>query len=132
MQTTFGLRRQEIVQENPLVGDFLEKWPALRMESQEVQDVQMKLNAAHRALPLYLREEDPQFLERLRTPYPGLLRCPSSGGKILRDDQSVSSLDSLSAEAHGGLEQTGGDRRTLTVSPLVLMCIPQWTPLFFA
>ncbi|KAK1880176.1 putative exopolygalacturonase B [Dissostichus eleginoides] len=34
MQMTFALRRQEIVQENPLVGDFLEKWPALRMESQ--------------------------------------------------------------------------------------------------
>ncbi|KAK1904436.1 Aconitate hydratase A [Dissostichus eleginoides] len=34
MQTTFALLRQEIVQENPLVGDFLEKWPALRMESQ--------------------------------------------------------------------------------------------------
>lgn len=34
MQTTFSLRRQEIVQENPLVKDFLEKWPALRIESQ--------------------------------------------------------------------------------------------------
>ncbi|KAJ4937911.1 hypothetical protein JOQ06_002540, partial [Pogonophryne albipinna] len=47
MQTTFALRRQEIVQENPL----------------EVQDVHMKRNAALRALPLYLREEDPQFFK---------------------------------------------------------------------
>ncbi|XP_034061658.1 sodium-coupled monocarboxylate transporter 1 isoform X2 [Gymnodraco acuticeps] len=36
---------------------------ALRMESQEVQDVHMKRNAALRALPLYLREEDPQFFK---------------------------------------------------------------------
>ncbi|KAI4818357.1 hypothetical protein KUCAC02_011700 [Chaenocephalus aceratus] len=63
MQMTFALRRQEIVQENPLVRDFLEKWPALRMESQEVQDVHMKRNAALRALPLYLREEDPEFFK---------------------------------------------------------------------
>ncbi|KAJ4922020.1 hypothetical protein JOQ06_004039 [Pogonophryne albipinna] len=39
MQTTFALRRQEIVQENPLVGDFLEKWPALRKESQVVKEM---------------------------------------------------------------------------------------------
>ncbi|KAI9544274.1 hypothetical protein NQZ68_001145 [Dissostichus eleginoides] len=30
---------------------------------QEVQDVHMKRNAALRALPLYLREEDPQFFK---------------------------------------------------------------------
>ena len=34
MQTTFSLRRQEIVQGDPLVKDFLEKWPALRVQSQ--------------------------------------------------------------------------------------------------
>ncbi|XP_070403996.1 uncharacterized protein [Nothobranchius furzeri] len=34
MQTTFALRRHEIVQENPMVKDFLEKWPALRFHSQ--------------------------------------------------------------------------------------------------
>lgn len=34
MEMTFALRRQEIVQENPLVKDFLQKWPALRIESQ--------------------------------------------------------------------------------------------------
>ncbi|XDV25460.1 hypothetical protein PO909_029376 [Leuciscus waleckii] len=34
MQMTFSLRRQEIVQENPLLKDFLVKWPALRIESQ--------------------------------------------------------------------------------------------------
>lgn len=28
MQMTFALRRQEIVQENPLVKDFLDRWPA--------------------------------------------------------------------------------------------------------
>ncbi|KAK5921245.1 hypothetical protein CgunFtcFv8_024965 [Champsocephalus gunnari] len=30
---------------------------------QEVQDVHMKRNAALRALPLYLREEDPEFFK---------------------------------------------------------------------
>lgn len=34
MQTTFALRRQEIVQENSMVKDFLVRWPALRIESQ--------------------------------------------------------------------------------------------------
>lgn len=34
MQTTFALRRQEIVQENPMVKDFLVRWLALRIESQ--------------------------------------------------------------------------------------------------
>ncbi|KAA0706351.1 hypothetical protein E1301_Tti019998 [Triplophysa tibetana] len=34
MQKTFALRRQEIIQENPQVKDFLGKWPALRIESQ--------------------------------------------------------------------------------------------------
>uniref|UniRef100_A0AAY4CW59 Uncharacterized protein n=1 Tax=Denticeps clupeoides TaxID=299321 RepID=A0AAY4CW59_9TELE len=34
MQMTFSLRRHEIVQENPLLKDFLVKWPALQIESQ--------------------------------------------------------------------------------------------------
>lgn len=34
MQMTFALRRQEIVQDNPLVKDFLQKWPALKIGSQ--------------------------------------------------------------------------------------------------
>lgn len=34
MHTTFSLRRQEIVKDNPLVKDFLEKWPALQIQSQ--------------------------------------------------------------------------------------------------
>uniref|UniRef100_A0A672GEJ9 PB1 domain-containing protein n=1 Tax=Salarias fasciatus TaxID=181472 RepID=A0A672GEJ9_SALFA len=37
MQTTFALRRQEIVQENPPVKDILERWPALQMETQVKQ-----------------------------------------------------------------------------------------------
>ncbi|XP_073710170.1 uncharacterized protein [Misgurnus anguillicaudatus] len=105
MQKTFALRRQEIIQENPHVKDFLEKWPALRIESQfyavldqhtaglvalyrqkaartgkisevlrdilkvydlqEVRDVNMKRTLALRALPVYLREDDPQFFKTL-------------------------------------------------------------------
>lgn len=34
MQTSFALRRQEIVRENPMVKDILERWPALQMEAQ--------------------------------------------------------------------------------------------------
>ncbi|XP_035990328.1 uncharacterized protein LOC118562181 [Fundulus heteroclitus] len=34
MHTTFALRRQEIVQGEPLVKDFLERWPALQIQSQ--------------------------------------------------------------------------------------------------
>ncbi|XP_029916458.1 sterile alpha motif domain-containing protein 3-like [Myripristis murdjan] len=119
MEMTFALRRQEIVQENPLVKDFLQKWPALRIESQvcaefhritnvnlrnqfyaeldlhtprlvalyrqkttrtgkisealrdilkiydlqQVQDVNIKRTVALRALPVYLREEDPHFFK---------------------------------------------------------------------
>ncbi|KAI4812236.1 hypothetical protein KUCAC02_023640 [Chaenocephalus aceratus] len=70
MQTTLALRRQEIVQKNPLVGTFERNgrpsgWNHSFCSSfQEVQDVHMKRNAALRALPLYLlREEDPQFFK---------------------------------------------------------------------
>ncbi|KAK1890646.1 Aconitate hydratase A [Dissostichus eleginoides] len=68
MQTTFALRHQE----NPWWSrTFLEKWPALRWNhrqkaagtGKEVQDVHMKRNAALEALPLYLREEDPQLFK---------------------------------------------------------------------
>lgn len=34
MQKTFALRRKDIVQGSPQVNDFLERWPALKMESQ--------------------------------------------------------------------------------------------------
>lgn len=34
MQTTFPLRRHEIVQDNPMVKNFLENWPALLFDSQ--------------------------------------------------------------------------------------------------
>ena len=34
MQMTFALHRQDIVQGSPQVKDFLERWPALKMESQ--------------------------------------------------------------------------------------------------
>jgi len=33
MQTTFALRRKEVVKGNP-VKDFMENWPALRTDSQ--------------------------------------------------------------------------------------------------
>ena len=34
MQTTFALRRNEIVSDDPPVDEILERWPALKMESQ--------------------------------------------------------------------------------------------------
>lgn len=34
MQTTFALRRKEVITENLPVGDILERWPAFKMESQ--------------------------------------------------------------------------------------------------
>ena len=37
MQMTFALRRQDIIQGDPMVKEFLQKWPALRMESQVKQ-----------------------------------------------------------------------------------------------
>lgn len=44
MQKTFALRRQEIVLENPLVKNFLEKWPALQIESQVCAEFQRITN----------------------------------------------------------------------------------------
>lgn len=41
MQTTFALRRQEIVQDNPPIKDILERWPALQMEAQVTQSVSL-------------------------------------------------------------------------------------------
>uniref|UniRef100_A0A3P8QZU8 Uncharacterized protein n=1 Tax=Astatotilapia calliptera TaxID=8154 RepID=A0A3P8QZU8_ASTCA len=120
MQTTFALRRHEIVQDNPMVKNFLEKWPALRFDSQvsicaefhqvtninlrnqfyaeldrhtprlmalyrqkaartgkisealrtilnhydlQAPDINVKRTAVLRALPVYLREEDPEFFK---------------------------------------------------------------------
>ncbi|KAL7827665.1 hypothetical protein SRHO_G00333830 [Serrasalmus rhombeus] len=34
MQTTYALRRKRVIVDNPSVKDFLENWPALRLESQ--------------------------------------------------------------------------------------------------
>uniref|UniRef100_A0A3P9BCZ1 Uncharacterized protein n=1 Tax=Maylandia zebra TaxID=106582 RepID=A0A3P9BCZ1_9CICH len=120
MQTTFALRRHEIVQDNPMVKNFLEKWPALRFDTQvsicaefhrvtninlrnqfyaeldrhtprlmalyrqkaartgkisealrtilnhydlQAPDINVKRTAVLRALPVYLREEDPEFFK---------------------------------------------------------------------
>uniref|UniRef100_A0A669DT21 Uncharacterized protein n=1 Tax=Oreochromis niloticus TaxID=8128 RepID=A0A669DT21_ORENI len=120
MQTTFALRRHEIVQDSPMVKNFLEKWPALRFDSQvsicaefhrvtninlrnqfyaeldrhtprlmalyrqkaartgkisealrtilnhydlQTPDVNVKRTAVLHALPVYLREGDPEFFK---------------------------------------------------------------------
>lgn len=34
MQMTFALRHLEIVKEDPIIGEFLQKWPALRIDWQ--------------------------------------------------------------------------------------------------
>uniref|UniRef100_A0A667ZMR4 PB1 domain-containing protein n=1 Tax=Myripristis murdjan TaxID=586833 RepID=A0A667ZMR4_9TELE len=34
MQTTFALRRKEVIDDEPPVGEILERWPALKIESQ--------------------------------------------------------------------------------------------------
>lgn len=34
MQTTFALRRKEVISDEPPVGEILDRWPALKMESQ--------------------------------------------------------------------------------------------------
>lgn len=145
MQKTFALRRQEIIQENPHVKDFLEKWPALRIESQlcaefqhitninlrnqfyavldqhtaglvalyrqkaartgkisealrdilkvydlqEVRDVNMKRTVALRALPVYLREDDPQFFKTLNveeSDEPGISDTPVALVTAVTDD----------------------------------------------
>ncbi|CAB1320151.1 unnamed protein product [Coregonus sp. 'balchen'] len=44
MQTTFALWRQGIVTDTPPVKDFLDLWPALRMESQVYAEIQRITN----------------------------------------------------------------------------------------
>ncbi|KAK7930694.1 hypothetical protein WMY93_007089 [Mugilogobius chulae] len=91
MQTTFALRRQEIVTGDKPVKDLLTRWPALHMESQTLiglyrqkasrtgkisealqkilreydlqqeQDVILKRTLSLRALSVYLKEEDSDF-----------------------------------------------------------------------
>ena len=36
MQTTFALRRKEVINDEPPVGEILERWPALKIESQVI------------------------------------------------------------------------------------------------
>ncbi|KAI9523440.1 hypothetical protein NQZ68_027298 [Dissostichus eleginoides] len=83
MQTTFALRRNEIINDELPVGEILERWPALKMESkaaskgkvaevldqqfasydlQEQGDVHVRRAAVLRALPAYLHEDDSTFL----------------------------------------------------------------------
>ncbi|RVE75561.1 hypothetical protein OJAV_G00000020 [Oryzias javanicus] len=119
MQMTFALRRLEIIKEDPMIGEFLQKWPALRIDSQicaefhritnvnlrnqfyseldrqmprmlillrqkaartsrtseilrnilnlydkqQEQDADVTRNLVLHGLPIYLREEDPQFFK---------------------------------------------------------------------
>ncbi|RXM96314.1 hypothetical protein EOD39_15836 [Acipenser ruthenus] len=44
MQTTFVLRRQEVVTNRPPVRDILERWPALHLESQVYAEFQRITN----------------------------------------------------------------------------------------
>ncbi|KAK1886776.1 putative tyrosine-protein kinase Wsck [Dissostichus eleginoides] len=89
MQTTFALRLNEIINDELPVGEILECWPALKMESQslfrkkaaskgkvaevldqlfasydlqEQGDVHVRRAAVLRALPAYLHEDDSTFL----------------------------------------------------------------------
>ncbi|KAK1887972.1 putative 12-oxophytodienoate reductase 8 [Dissostichus eleginoides] len=62
MQTTFALRRNEIINDELPVGEILERWPALKMESKEQGDVHVRRAAVLRALPAYLHEDDSTFL----------------------------------------------------------------------
>uniref|UniRef100_A0A8P4KEN1 Uncharacterized protein n=1 Tax=Dicentrarchus labrax TaxID=13489 RepID=A0A8P4KEN1_DICLA len=135
MQMTFALRRQEIIQENPQVKDFLGKWPALWIESQLCAEFQRITNVnlrnqfyavldqhtpglvalyrqkaaqtgkisealrdilkiydlqrtvALRALPVYLREEDPQFFKTWNeSDEPGIIDTPVALVTVVTED----------------------------------------------
>ncbi|KAK7918883.1 hypothetical protein WMY93_010167 [Mugilogobius chulae] len=146
MQMTFALRRLEIVKENPMVGDFLNRWPALRIDSQicaefhritnvnlqnqfysgldihtprllilfrqkaartgkasetlrnilklydqqEEQDADAKRTLVLHGLPLYLREEEPQFFRVWNieeTPEPDINNTPVGVLTIINEKQ---------------------------------------------
>ncbi|XP_051808764.1 uncharacterized protein LOC127535264 [Acanthochromis polyacanthus] len=57
MQTTFSLRRREIVQEDPPVKDIMERWPALQMEAQVYAEF-------HRLTNINLRNQFHSELDR--------------------------------------------------------------------
>ncbi|XP_033889947.2 uncharacterized protein LOC117420585 isoform X2 [Acipenser ruthenus] len=66
MQTTFALRRQEVVTNSPPVRDILERWPALCLESQVYAEFQRITN---QNLPNIFYEELDRHTLRLMTLY---------------------------------------------------------------
>ncbi|KAI4799909.1 hypothetical protein KUCAC02_016447, partial [Chaenocephalus aceratus] len=61
MQTTFALRRQTIVRTCPPVNELMDLWPALKMESEELHDINTRRTTVIHALPVYLQEDTSGF-----------------------------------------------------------------------
>ncbi|KAK7878817.1 hypothetical protein WMY93_030891, partial [Mugilogobius chulae] len=66
MQTTFALRRQNIVVTAAPVKDLLQLWPALQCPSEIQHDIHTRRTTVLHALPAYLREETSGFFYHLR------------------------------------------------------------------
>ncbi|KAI3357110.1 hypothetical protein L3Q82_015579 [Scortum barcoo] len=56
MQKTFSYRRQEVVQDSPLISEFVNRWPALFTVS-ESEDIEVKRDCVLRSLCVYLNED---------------------------------------------------------------------------
>ncbi|TKS90290.1 hypothetical protein D9C73_024421 [Collichthys lucidus] len=82
MHTTFALRRQHIVQGSPQVREFLENWPAFRMQSQVFAEF-------HRITNVNLRNQFYYELDRYTPKLAALYRQKSSrtgkGAEALRE-----------------------------------------------
>ncbi|TKS70565.1 Calcium-dependent secretion activator 1 [Collichthys lucidus] len=90
MHTTFALRRQHIVQGSPQVREFLENWPALRMQSQVFAEF-------HRITNVNLRNQFYYELDRYTPKLAALYRQKSSrtgkGAEALREMLRIYDLE---------------------------------------
>ncbi|TRY89327.1 hypothetical protein DNTS_023619 [Danionella cerebrum] len=100
MQMTFALRRLEIVKENPMIGDFLNRWPALRIDSQICAEF-------HRITNINLRN---QFYSGLDIHTPRLLNLirqkAARTGKFSETLRAMMNLYDQQHELHADTKRT--------------------------
>ncbi|KAM9318835.1 uncharacterized protein KZ484_023145 isoform 2-T2 [Pholidichthys leucotaenia] len=100
MDSTFALRRQELVNLEPPVKDTMERWPALFTESQST-DVTAKRTAVLRCLPVILGDENTDFFKTcFDCDDPGMSHIPIGILTVVPEDGQIS-LDSLHLQSSG-------------------------------
>ncbi|KAL6455036.1 hypothetical protein MHYP_G00365210 [Metynnis hypsauchen] len=94
MQLTFSLRRREVIEDQPMVAQIQERWPALFLDEQTSDIVAHRKSAVLEGLPLFLREDPTKLFKKClgTDPEDGQTKGVSVGVLVvLEDEVSVAS-----------------------------------------